>query len=66
MTAIPLYESAGRELPRPDFGRCLGCLPPLRPWESCRETKGRPRSLGTVGIQGTIDHDDGWIDTSAV
>lgn len=66
MTAIPVYESAAREQPRPTFGRCLGCLPPLRPRESCRETKGRQRSLGTVGIQGTIDPDDDQIDTSAM
>lgn len=66
MTAISVYESAETEQPRPAFGRCLGCLPPLSPWESCTEGKGRQRNLGTVGIQGTIDHDGGWIDTSAV
>lgn len=66
MPAIPVYDSAGREQPRPAFGRCRGCLPPRRPRESCRETKGRQRSAGTVGIQGTVGPDDGWIDTRAV
>lgn len=62
MTAIPVYESAGREQPRPAFGRCLYCLSLLRPWEFCRETT----SLRTVGIQSSIDRDDGWIDIIAL
>jgi len=66
MTAIPVYESAGREQPRPALGRSLGCLPPLRPREPCRKPKERQRSLGTVVTQGTTDHGDGWIDMSAV
>lgn len=49
MTAIPGYESAGREQLRPAFRSCLGCLPPPRPQESFREIKGSQRSLGTVG-----------------